>query len=175
MKMDMEKLQYPIGQLEIPVDITNEMIHTAIMDIGLLPERIDAAISNVNQTTLEKTYREGGWNLRQVIHHIADSHMNALIRFKLALTESTPVIKPYREDLWALLPDYSLAITSSLSFIHGVHMHWKTLMESLSDEQWNKDFYHPERGENITLKQNALLYQWHGNHHLAHIKIITES
>lgn len=168
----MDKLKYPIGIFEAPENISDERLSNAISDIGQLPEKIQAAARHLESGGLDHPYRPGGWTARQVIHHIADSHLNAIVRCKLALTEDNPTIKPYREDLWALLPDYSASVEYSLHLIKSIHYKWHLLLTSLSDEQWDRTFFHPEKKSSISLKQNALLYQWHGNHHLAHLHLI---
>lgn len=168
----MDKLKYPIGKFAVPESISDERFRKAISDIGDFPEKIQAAARSLESDRLDQSYRPGGWSGRQVIHHIADSHLNSLVRFKLALTEENPTIKPYREDLWAALPDYTAPIEHSLQLITSIHYKWHLLMTSLSDEQWERTFFHPENKSSITLKQNTLLYQWHGNHHLAHLYLI---
>lgn len=171
----MDKLKYPIGRFEAPENISDDRLQEAISDIGALPEKILAATKLLGSDKLDHPYRPGGWNGRQVIHHIADSHLNAMIRFKLALTEENPTIKPYKEDLWAALADYSAPIDHSLQLITAIHYKWHQLMDSLSNEHWKRTFYHPENKTSITLMRNALMYQWHGNHHLGHLNLIVSS
>ncbi len=172
---NMDKLKYPIGKFEAPESISDERLQEAIADIGAFPEKIQAAAKLLGSERLARPYRPGGWNGRQVIHHVADSHLNAMIRFKLALTEENPTIKPYREDLWAALADYAAPIEQSLQLITSVHYRWHLLMTSLSDDQWARTFYHPENKLSTTLRRNTLLYQWHGNHHLGHLHLISTS
>jgi hypothetical protein len=167
--MTEEKLKYPIGKFSAPVSYTNDDIHHWINDIKVLPGKLRQAIINLNDKQLDTPYRTGGWTLRQVVHHVADSHMNSLMRFKWALTEDKPTIKAYEESDWALLPDYRLPVESSLKMLEGIHQHLVALFESFTENEWNRSFIHPETGANIPLKRNLALYAWHGKHHLAHI------
>jgi hypothetical protein len=121
---------------------------------------------------LEIPYRPEGWNVRQVIHHCADSHMNALIRFKLALTEDQPTIKPYLQAKWALLSDYRLDPGISISLLYGIHQRWVTLMESMSESDWKRSLVHPEYQHEQRLEQTAMLYAWHCAHHLGHVRSV---
>lgn len=164
-----EKLSYPIGKFNPPITYTKAQITSWIDEIAAFPGRLKQSIIGITEEQLDVPYRLEGWTLRQVIHHIADSHANILIRFKLALTEENPVIKPYNESEWALLPDYLLPVESALKMIEGIHFRWSAILQSLSDEQWERKFYHPEQKISTTLKKAAGLYAWHGNHHLAHI------
>lgn len=125
----------------------------------------------MSETELEKQYRPGGWTIRQVVNHCADSHMNSLIRFKLALTEEIPMIKPYFENLWAELSDSrQISIDSSLKILEGLHVRWVNLLRSLKENDLDKEFFHPESKEKISLKHNIGIYAWHCEHHLADIK-----
>ncbi|MDB5032492.1 YfiT family bacillithiol transferase [Mucilaginibacter sp.] len=164
-----EQLKYPIGKFTPPVSYTNEDIHGWINDIKELPGKLRQVIITLNETQLDTPYRPGGWTLRQVVHHLADSHMNSLIRFKWALTEEKTVIKAYEEADWALLADYRLPVEPSLKMLEGIHQHMVALFESFSEVQWDRYFVHPETGANVTLKRNLSIYAWHGKHHLAHI------
>ena len=118
---------------------------------------------------LNTVYRPGGWTLKQVVHHVADSHMNSLVRFKLAMTEDNPTIKPYNEADWALLPDYRLPVESSLKMLEGIHQHMVVLFESFTENECDRTYHHPATGDNVPLKKAIALYAWHGNHHLAQI------
>jgi DinB superfamily len=164
-----ELLQYPTGKFKAPVTYTQQAINNWITDIKNLPGQLRHAVISLNEKQLDTQYRTGGWTIRQVIHHIADSHMNSIIRFKLALTEDNPTIKPYEEADWALLPDYRLPVESSLKMLEGIHQHMAALFESFTDEQWNRTFTHPESGDTSPLKKILALYAWHSKHHLAHI------
>jgi len=164
-----DQLKYPIGKFEVPVSYTNDDIRNWINTIKTLPGKVRLAIMSLNDKQLDTPYRPGGWTLRQVVHHMADSHMNSLIRFKWALTEETPTIKAYEEAAWALLPDYKLPVESSLKMLDGIHQHLVALFESFTENEWNRTFIHPETGASISLKRNLALYAWHSKHHLAHI------
>ncbi|SOD14792.1 YfiT family bacillithiol transferase [Pedobacter xixiisoli] len=168
---DIENLKFPIGKFNAPDLITSEHIKTWIEAIKSFPERLIAATKDLNDEQLEKQYRPDGWTIRQVVHHCADSHINSFTRFKLALTEDKPVIKPYAEDLWAELPDADLPIASSIKILEGIHERWTVLLESLTAADLERQFIHPENNELISLKQNIGIYAWHCNHHLAHILI----
>lgn len=163
-------LRYPIGKFEHSGIITNEQRAEWIGHIAELPDQLRAAVIGLSDEQLAIPYREGGWSIRQVVHHIADSHMNSLIRFKLALTESNPTIRPYYEDRWAELFDTKTEpIASSLQLIDGLHRRWVSLLESMTEEQYSRTFYHPGSSETIRLDTNLGAYAWHGRHHLAHI------
>jgi len=168
--MSTEYLQYPIGQFSIPESITKEIISHWIDDIASFPERLRIAVSELSDEQLEHTYRPGGWTIRQVIHHCADSHMNSFIRFKLALTEDQPTIKPYYEDRWANLPDTKqMTVESSLKILEGLHERWIVLLNTLKQSDYARTFYHPENKKTIRLDENIGIYAWHCNHHLAHV------
>jgi hypothetical protein len=164
-----EQLKYPIGKFTPPASYTSDDILRWINDIKTLPGKLRQTIISLNETELDTPYRPGGWTIRQVVHHMADSHMNSLIRFKWALTEESPTIKAYLQANWALLPDYRLPVEPSLRMLEGIHQHLVALFESFTEDQWDKFFVHPETGANITLKRNLGLYSWHSRHHLAHI------
>ncbi len=164
-----EQLRYPIGKFKAPVFYTAEDIRHLIATIREFPGRLRQALIGLNEKQLDTQYRTGGWSIRQVVHHVADSHMNSLMRFKWALTEENPTIKPYEEADWALLPDYRMPVEPSLKILEGIHQHWVTLMESFTDDQWNRTFLHPESGNITQLKKALALYAWHCKHHLAHV------
>jgi hypothetical protein len=164
-----EQLQYPIGKFKPPVSYTSEDIRKMINTIREFPGRLRQAIIGLNEQQLDTPYRTGGWTLRQVVHHVADSHMNSLMRFKWALTEENPTIKPYEEADWALLPDYRLPVEPSLKILEGLHQHWVALLEGFTDKEWSRTFLHPASGETMQLKKALALYAWHSKHHLAHI------
>jgi hypothetical protein len=131
--------------------------------------RMREAVAGLSDIQLDTPYRPEGWTVRQVVHHVADSHMNAFIRMKLALTEDTPTIKPYDEKSWALLPDMKLPIDVSLGLIDGIHTRWVSVIAGSSTDQFSRSFVHPELGAEVTLDQLLQLYAWHSHHHLAHI------
>jgi len=162
--------RFPVGKFEYVPATTAEQRDARIRTIAQLPAKVSAAVQGISEAQLETPYREGGWTVRQVVHHFADSHANALIRFKLALTEETPTIKPYAEDDWAKLADSALPIEPSLQMLQGVHTRLVALMRSLSDAQWQRAFLHPQMGP-MTLEKLLALYAWHSDHHFAHIQI----
>ncbi|MDT3403229.1 YfiT family bacillithiol transferase [Mucilaginibacter terrae] len=164
-----EHLRYPIGRFAKPSEYTSELFAQSINTIKTLPARLRAEVIKLTDAQLNTTYRPGGWTLKQVVHHLADSHMNALMRIKLALTEEHPSIKPYDEAGWANQIDYSLPVESSLKILEGIHQHMVALYESFDEAQWNRSFLHPERGVVYTIALSAAMYAWHSNHHLAHI------
>jgi hypothetical protein len=160
--------QYPIGRFAKPAIITPDDRLRAIATLAEAPEMLRNAVDGLDTAQLSTPYRDGGWTVRQVVHHIADSHMNASIRMRLALTEDWPTIKPYDEKAWATLRDYAAPIEWSLELFESLHARWVMLLQSLSEEQWKRGFNHPENGP-VTLDLTALLYAWHSLHHVAHI------
>ena len=165
----MEDLRYPIGQYTHTGPISDEEIAGWIADIEALPAQLRAAVEGLTAAQLDTPYRPGGWTVRQVVHHIGDSHMNCLVRFKWTLTEDIPTIKPYDEVRWAELPDYqAVPIETSLVFIAHLHARWITLLRALSRVELARTFVHPDSGES-SLAWNLGNYAWHGRHHVAHI------
>jgi len=161
-------MKYPIGKFQFAGEITNSVTKNWIYEIAELPRLLRDAVQDLDYIQLDTPYRPEGWTVRQVIHHLADSHMNAYIRFKLALTEEEPVIKPYDEAKWAELPDYKLPIDISLSMLEALHKRWTNLLGSLSPSDMKKTFIHPDSG-GVSVGENIGIYAWHGRHHLAHI------
>lgn len=168
--MHLEALKYPVEKFQKPETITKEIIETAINEIENFPNLVKAEIENLGENDLNLRYRPKGWTITQVVHHCADSHINSYVRFKLALTENLPTIKPYEESLWAELPDSKLSPFVSLKLLEALHERWVFILKSLSDEDLDKEFIHPEQSEKISLKENILIYGWHCQHHLAHIR-----
>ena len=162
-----ELLSFPIGRFD-PSAVSPEMRTPAIAAIAELPVRMRAAAAGLNDAQLDTPYRPGGWTVRQLVHHVADSHMNGYIRAKLGLTEHNPTIKPYEQDAWATLADMRLPIEVSLSLLDGIHLRWATVWNSLRPEQFARKFQHPELGA-LTLDTHLQLYAWHSRHHVAHI------
>ena len=161
--------RYPIGKFEHQPFSQQQKI-AWLFDIEFLPQQLEEAVNNLNKQQLQTPYREGGWTVQQLVHHIADSHMHAYLRFKFALTEDNPTIKPYNENTWASLPDVSSTpVKYAISLLHALHFRWLQTMLSLKDEDWNKTFFHPEKNTNYTLWQQLAIYAWHGKHHVAHI------
>jgi uncharacterized damage-inducible protein DinB len=161
--------RYPIGDYKEPKDATAAMRKQAIEEIAAAPAKLRAAVKGLNDSQLETPYRDGGWTVRQTVHHIADSHLNAYIRFRLALTEREPTIKPYEEKLWANLPDAKSAPAEvSLVMLDSLHDRWVRLLRTLGDADYEKTFRHPEHGVR-SVGWMLFLYAWHGKHHTAHI------
>lgn len=162
-------LRYPIGKRVPRTSFTTESRATAIQTIADTPARLSKAVSGLTESHLDTPYRPGGWTVRQVVHHVADSHMNAYVRTRLALTEDNPPVKPYDEAKWAELPDSTtLPIEGSLQIIAALHARWVHLLRALPPEQLSRTMHHPEHG---SLSLDALLeiYAWHGPHHTAHV------
>ena len=161
--------RYPIGKFDENINVTKELKSEFISTIENLPSQLRKEVENLSQQQLDIPYREGGWTVRQVIHHLPDSHINSYVRFKLALTEDNPKIKTYEEHLWAELKDtFETPIEISLNLLEALHQRWSILLNSLTDEQFSRTFQHPEWGS-ITLSTTLALYAWHSKHHLAHI------
>ncbi|HTW81552.1 MAG TPA: putative metal-dependent hydrolase [Terracidiphilus sp.] len=166
--------RYPVGKFQAPETNTAEVRAEHIETLRQLPERLRAAVSGLTSAQLDTAYRDGGWTVRQVVHHLADSHANSVIRFKLALTEDWPTIKAYNETAWAELPDSkSLAIDSSIVFIESMHARWVALLESMSEADFARGMVHPERGRS-DLAMSLAIYAWHSLHHVAHIACLRE-
>lgn len=167
----LEQLKYPIGKATIPKKITSENIKDWITIIEEFPRRLDDLVANLSEEQLDTPYREGGWTIRQVIHHCYDSHHNSYTRFKWTLTEENPIIKAYFEDRWAELFDTkSGPIYLSINAIKTLHAKWVYLLKGVSDDDLSSYFIHPETNEKVTLKENIGIYAWHCNHHFAHIE-----
>ena len=160
--------RYPAGKFAAPAIITSGERTGAITTLAELPEELRNAVDGLSFAQLGTPYREGGWTVRQVVHHVADSHMNALIRVKLALTEDWPTIKPYDEAAWAKLHDVAAPVEWSLELIESLHARWVMLLQSLNEEQWKRGCNHPENGP-MTVELITLLYAWHSRHHVTHI------
>lgn len=169
-----ETLTYPIGHMQLPDGPYTPAERTPlIQQIADLPAQLTAAARAVGGEGLQRPYRPGGWTGRQVVHHVADSHLNSYVRFRLALTEENPTIKPYEEAAWAELPDVAASpITVSLTLLEALHSRWVTLLHHLTEEQWQRTFYHPGSQRDFTLDQALAIYAWHGRHHLAHLKLL---
>ena len=164
------QLKYPIGEFSKPESITSLHIEEWIASLEALPNNIDVLTKSLSEDELNYRYRPEGWTIRQVVHHCADSHMNSIIRFKLALTENTPVIKPYFEDRFAKLIDYTEPIEASISILSGVHKQLAVLLKNLSQDDLKRQFVHPQHGTRFSIEETIGVYAWHSNHHLAHIK-----
>lgn len=159
---------YPVGRFAPPATISPNDRKGAIATLAELPEQLRNAVDGLNSAQLGTPYREGGWTVRQVVHHVADSHMNALIRIKLSLTEDWPTVKPYDPDTWAKLHDMAAPVEWSLELVESLHARWVMLLQSLNEEQWKRGCNHPENGP-TTVELATLTYAWHSRHHVAHI------
>jgi uncharacterized damage-inducible protein DinB len=165
----MHDLRYPIGKFHYEGPLSEEHKQESLNDIASTPANLRAAVKNLSEGQLDTPYRPGGWTVRQVVHHVPDSHMNSYVRFKLALTEDEPTIKPYAEDKWAELADTKATpVEVSLALLDSLHDRWVRLLRSLTPDDWKKTFRHPELGT-MTLEKTLALYAWHGRHHVAHI------
>lgn len=165
-----EDPRFPVGKFTKPAEWNADTIASCRAGLAGLPARLRAAVNGLDDSQLDTPYRDGGWTVRQTVHHLADSHLNAYCRFRLALTEDLPTIKPYLEARWAELPDArSLPILPSLEILTGVHFRLDALIDGMSPEQWGRGFVHPEHGRTITLGETAALYAWHSRHHVAHV------
>jgi hypothetical protein len=161
--------RFPIGKFHYEGPPSEDQRRKFIGEIEHTPTAIRAAVQDLSPEQLDTPYREGGWNVREVVHHVPESHMNAYIRFKLALTEDEPTIKPYAEDRWARLADVQTTpIEVSLVLLESLHTRWVRLLRSLDEEEWKRTFKHPELGP-VSLEKNLAIYAWHGRHHTAHI------
>ncbi|UFT99607.1 putative metal-dependent hydrolase [Radiobacillus kanasensis] len=165
--------RYPIGQFEHQGEITKGDIEQWLKEVEELPKQIKDVVQYMSEEQLDTPYRDGGWSVRQVVHHVADSHMNSFIRFKLALTEENPTIKPYEEAEWAEQADYQLPVAFSLATIEAIHKRTVHLLQSIGFDEFEKTFIHPESGKQ-TLSKYLGFYNWHGRHHLAHITQLVE-
>ena len=165
----MDDLRYPVGKFKYDGPPGDEQKQAYLNDIASTPANLRAAVKGLSDAQLGTPYRPGGWTVRQVVHHVPDSHMNSYVRFKLALTEDEPTIKPYAEDKWAELADSKATpIEVSLTLLDSLHDRWVRLLQSLSPDDWKKTFRHPALGA-MTLEKTLALYAWHGKHHVAHI------
>jgi hypothetical protein len=165
-----ESLRYPIGKFSFPEqkDVSVIPVHVAVIED--FPSKLRLEVSLLDDRQLDTPYRENGWTIRQVVHHVADSHINSYCRFKLAMTEDNPVIKPYFEDRWAELPEAKFsAVSYSLDIINAIHSRWVLFLKNLGPGDYDRTFIHPEYNRTITLYQALCMYSWHCNHHLAHI------
>jgi uncharacterized damage-inducible protein DinB len=160
--------RYPIGPFQMPAEVTPARRQQAINEIASAPAKLRAAVKGLSDSQLDTPYREGGWTVRQVVHHVPDSHMNAYIRLRLALTEDKPTIKPYEEARWAELADAKLPIEVSQTLLDCVHARWDAVWRSMKPEQFSRPLIHPDHGER-TIDWLLFVYEWHGEHHTAHI------
>jgi uncharacterized damage-inducible protein DinB len=167
-------VKYPIGKHQM-VPFSQEEKEARLADILFLPRMLEYAVLNLNDDQIQTPYRDGGWTVNQVIHHVADSHMNAFIRFKLGLTEDNPTIKPYIQSAWGDTADVTaVPVNLSITLLHSLHHRWYELLKTITDEQWERTIYHPEQERKITIWELLLIYAWHGKHHAAHVTNLRE-
>jgi len=165
-----ETMKYPIGKFQKPAHYDSANLAEWIDTIKAMPGWIDACIENLDEFQLNTPYRDGGWTVQQLVHHLADSHMNAYIRLKLALTEDEPVIKPYLEKSWAELPDsLYVPVNVSTTLLHALHRRWGYTLEKMMISDWERTYFHPEHQKNVALWEMTALYAWHCKHHTQHI------
>lgn len=169
---ELEKLKYPIGQFHCPKEITKLHIRDWIQVLENLPTRLEKLVENLDDEQLNTPYRPGGWTIREVIHHVSDSHHHSYIRFKWAMTEDNPVIKAYNEQDWANLHDYTSSIKISQLHLRAVHAKLVQFIKGLKDSDLERTFIHPEGNRTVKLKENLGIYAWHSNHHYAHIESV---
>jgi hypothetical protein len=161
--------RFPIGKFHFNGNMTEQQKAQCLDDIEQTPMRLRAAVHGLDNQQLDTPYRDGGWTIRQVVHHVPDSHMNSYVRFKLALTENEPTIRPYMENLWAELPEAKSApIEPSLALLDSLHNRWMLALRGIKPEEWKRNLRHPEMGL-LSLEKTLALYSWHGRHHVAHI------
>lgn len=171
MTPELETIIYPTGRMTIPSGYSEKEIRDAIQEIKVLPRLLDYCIENLDAAQLATPYREGGWTTNQIIHHIADSHMNAFVRTKLTLTEDNPVVKPYSQDDWALTVDVAkVPVNYSITLLHAMHHRWSALLASLGETQLKRTYYHPEYEKTIPLWELVHTYAWHGKHHAEQVR-----
>ena len=169
-----DDLRYPIGKYAAQ-PFSYEQKEKWLLDLTFLPEELELSIQNLDAHQLQTPYREGGWTVQQLVHHVADSHMNAYIRFKLGLTENNPPIKPYEEKEWAMLADVeALPINVSLTLLHALHQRWVAAIKDIWVEQWERTLFHPEHKKEMSLWHLLGMYAWHGKHHVKHITALRE-
>jgi hypothetical protein len=167
-------LRYPIGQYE-PQPYSDTLKEQWLADIKFLPNAIENAVNNLDEQQLQTAYREGGWTVHQLVHHVADSHINAYVRFKLGYTEDNPTIRTYEEKLWAITTDVrDLPINISITLLYALHQRWYEFLRHFNEEDWNKTVYHPQHKKEFTLWVLLGMYAWHSRHHVAHINGLRE-
>jgi hypothetical protein len=170
----MEDLKYPIGKY-VPQPFSDKQLQEWVRDIQFLPQDLENSILNLDEAQINTPYRPEGWTVKQLIHHVADSHMNAYIRFKLGLTENNPTIKPYDEALWAEMSDTkNLPVNLSLTLLHALHTRWVEVIKNIKGDEWNRTIFHPEAKKEMTIWYLLGSYAWHSKHHTAHLTRLRE-
>ncbi|MBL0098990.1 MAG: putative metal-dependent hydrolase [Saprospiraceae bacterium] len=171
----MENLKYPIGRFSYNPEESDLKLQESMRVINEFPGKLETLLASMSPEQMDTPYRPEGWTARQVVHHVADSHTHALMRFKWSLTEDEPTIKAYLEAKNAQLPDYQLPVESALHILKGVHMKWKCIMENMSSADWDRGYHHPQTNRFFSLKEAAALYEWHCLHHYGHLEICKAS
>lgn len=175
MESNIEHLKYPIGRYEKPASYTSQQLKEWTSVLQALPSWMDACIENLDEHQLQVPYRDGGWTIQQVVHHVADSHMNAYIRLKLALTEDNPVVKPYAEAAWAELPDTRVVpVNVSVTMLHAMHRRMVAVLQHMQPSDWERTYFHPEHKRNFPIWEVVAMYAWHSRHHTEHIRRLRE-
>lgn len=173
---ELYKLRFPIGEFDMPSHVSTELKERWIQSIHSFPFTLGALVQDLSSEEKKLTYRPEGWNIKQVVHHCTDSHMNSLIRFKLTLTEDAPTIRPYYEDRWAMLSDgQDDDLSDSLDLLTALHSKWVKLLNGLTDEDLHLTYVHPEHGQSFTLLEAIGTYAWHCDHHLGHVRLAIDS
>ena len=170
--MELENLKYPVGRHQSKDNYSLIEVEAFIITLRVFPSQLKAVVAHISEEQLNTPYRPEGWKVRQVIHHVADSHMNAILRFKMALTEDNPTIKPYNEAAFARLNDYELPIEPSLEIIENVHQKWMFILSGMKPADFMKTYFHPQHQITFTLQQALATYDWHCRHHLAHVNLV---
>lgn len=173
---NLEDKKFPIGKFEQPESYTDRDLDKQIEVLKLFPSKLSHLLKNFSDEQLDTQYREGGWTVRQLVNHLADSHMQSFLRFKWALTEDNPTIKPYEEAKWAELQDTANSpLSASLQILEGLHCRWVHLLKTITNKEFARTYFHPEQNKSLTLRENVAFYAWHCNHHYAHIaNLMTE-
>ncbi len=175
MENHMEHLKYPIGRYQKPEGATPQLQKEWIGVLQALPSWMDICIENLDEHQLHTPYREGGWTIQQVVHHVADSHLNAYIRLKLALTEDNPTVKPYDENAWAQLVDTKVVpVNISVTMLHAMHHRMVALLQHMPPSDWERTYYHPEHQRDFPVWEMVAMYAWHSRHHTEHIRQLRE-
>lgn len=168
--MGQADLRYPVGEFHYDGSASPTERQQRIQEIAALPQKLEAAVAGLADERLDSPYRPGGWTVRQVVHHLPDSHLNAYVRIKLALTEDTPTIRPYDQALWAELPEARTApIRGSIELVRGLHQRWVAMLTAMTDTDWQRAYFHPEMQRKVPLDEVVAMYAWHCRHHVAHI------
>jgi DinB superfamily len=172
LESQLESLRFPIGRWQKPTSSDTVARAADIATLAAFPARLRARLALASEAALDTPYRPDGWTVREVVHHCADSHMNCIIRIKLALTEEKPTIKPYAEELWALLPDYRMPVEHSLRLLESIHARLDHLLVHMRERDWAREYVHPQYRDTYTVEQVVSLYGWHCRHHFGHVALV---